>query len=201
MVCQGLAFSHPEIEKSFTIARDCAHAHADSAPDRVREGTISASGSRCRSATSACPTRRWTPHRGRRAALGRRARHPRPSLSARRSDQVRRLHRRFVQARPPGQQASRRRIHRLLRRALHGRKRRRAQRRPSTGDSAGPRRRLFDGRHGRPRPARTVLERSRADGRFRRSSPSPISTRRRRSKRSAANTAASSAPRRMPRRR
>ena len=63
-----------------------------------------------------------------RATLGRRARHPRPSLSARRSDQVRRLHRRLLQARAAGQQASRRRVHRLLRRALHGRERRRAQR-------------------------------------------------------------------------
>ena len=37
----------------------------------------------------------------------------------------------------------------------------------SAGDPAGPRRRLLDGRHGRPRSARDVLERSRADGRRR----------------------------------
>ena len=96
------------------------------------------------------------------------SRHSRSPLSARRSDQVRRLHRRLVQARQSGQPASRRRIHRLLRRALHGRERRRAERRPSAGDSARPRRRLFDGRHGGPRAARTVLERPRADARRRR---------------------------------
>ena len=108
----------------------------------------------------------------------------------------------------PGQQAPRRRVHRLLRRALHGRERRRAERRPPAGDPAGSRRRLLDGRHGRPRSARDVLERSRADGHRRgdgvrsvASSRSPTSTRPRRSKRSAASTAASSARRRTRRRR
>ena len=61
-----------------------------------------------------------------------------------------------------GRGASRRRIHRVLRRAFHGRERRRAQRRASAGDPARPRRRLLDGRHGRRRAARDVLGRSRA---------------------------------------
>ena len=42
-----------------------------------------------------------------RATLGRPARHPRPSLSARRGDQVRRLHRRLVPSCPPDRAAAR----------------------------------------------------------------------------------------------
>ena len=46
---------------------------------------------------------------------------PRSPLSARRSDPVRRCDRRLVQARPRRRSATRCRVHRLLRRALHGR--------------------------------------------------------------------------------
>ncbi len=60
------------------------------------------------------------------------------------------------------------RVHRLLRRALHGRERRRAVRAASAGDPAGPRGRLLDGRHGRARSARDVLARAAGDGRRRR---------------------------------
>jgi hypothetical protein len=47
--------------------------------------------------------------------------------------------------------APRGRVHRLLRRALHGRVGRHPHRRPPEGDPARPRRRLLDGRHGRHR--------------------------------------------------
>ena len=53
--------------------------------------------------------------------------------------------------------ASRRRVHRLLRRPLHGRERRCAERRSSAGDSSRPRGRLLDVRHGGARAARDVL--------------------------------------------
>ena len=49
------------------------------------------------------------------------------------------------------QEQHRGRVHRVLRRALHGRVRRRAHRRPPAGDPPRPQRRLLDGRHGRPR--------------------------------------------------
>ena len=54
------------------------------------------SASRSPTATSACPTMRWMPHRRGQAHARRAPRHPRPPLPARRSDQVRRLHRRFL---------------------------------------------------------------------------------------------------------
>ena len=49
------------------------------------------------------------------------------------------------------QEHARGRVHRVLRRALHGRVGRRAHRRPPDGDPPRPQRRLLDGRHGRPR--------------------------------------------------
>ena len=49
------------------------------------------------------------------------------------------------------------RVHRLLRRALHGRVGRRAHRRPPAGDPPRPQRRLLDGRHGRHRRGRGGL--------------------------------------------
>ena len=103
------------------------------------------------------------------ATLGDAPGHPRPSLPARRGDQVRRLHRRLVQARARDRQAPRRRVHRLLRRALHGRERRRPRRAAPAGDPAGPRRRLLDGRHGRARPARDLLARAASSWAWRRS--------------------------------
>jgi hypothetical protein len=114
---------------------------------------------------------------------------------------------------PASQQASRRRVHRLLRRAFHGRERRRLSAPHQQVILPDSGRRLLDVRHGRARAARGLLERPRADGvssrqdgnagrRTRQSvSPSPTSTRPPRSRRSAASAAASSAPRRTPRRR
>ena len=57
------------------------------------------------------------------------------------------------------------RVHRLLRRALHGRERRRAERAASAGDPAGPRRRLLDGRHGRRPISSRCAGASSGDGR------------------------------------
>ena len=132
---------------------------------------------------------------------------PRSSLSARRGHQVRRLHRRLVEARARRGEQGQGRVHRVLRRALHGGERRHPLRAASESDSARPRRGLLDGRHGRRRSAGHVLARVEGDGCRRRcrraapaSSPSPTSTRRPTSKRSAASTAASSAPRPTPRR-
>ena len=76
----------------------------------------------------------------------------RPPLPARRGDPVRRRHRRLVQAgarrgRPAGGG-----VHRLLRRALHGRVRRHPHRARAAGGPARPRGRLLDGRHGRASP-------------------------------------------------
>ena len=67
-------------------------------------------------------------HRRGAGGAGRPARHPRPSLPARRGDPVRRLHRRLVQAVARDRQAPAGRVHRVLRRALHGRERRRPRR-------------------------------------------------------------------------
>ena len=61
-------------------------------------------------------------------------------------------------------QPARGRLHRVLRRALHGRERRRALRAASAGHPARPRGRLLDGRHGRARSARDLLGRAHADG-------------------------------------
>ena len=55
------------------------------------------------------------------------------------------------------QAAPRGRLHRLLRRALHGRVGRHPHRRPPAGDPARPQRRLLDGRHGRHRRGRGGL--------------------------------------------
>ena len=68
-------------------------------------------------------------------------------------------------ARESDRVAPRSRLHRVLRRALHGGERRRPVRSASAGDPAGPRRRLLDGRHGGARSARDVLGRADADGR------------------------------------
>ena len=95
-------------------------------------------------------------------------RDPRPSLPARRSDRLCRLHRGFLQARAAGEPSSGSGIHRVLRRAFHGGKRGRPERPRPAGDSARPGRRMLDVRHGRSRSARHVLERSHADGRCRR---------------------------------
>ena len=64
-----------------------------------------------------------------------------------------------------GRQHAQGRVHRLLRRALHGRERRHPPRAASEGDAARSGRRLLDGRHGRARSARDLLARAGADGR------------------------------------
>ena len=69
--------------------------------------------------------------RAAKAALGDRVVRPRPPLPARRGHPVRRRHRRLVQARPRGRGPARRGVHRVLRRALHGRERRHPHRRPT----------------------------------------------------------------------
>ena len=89
-------------------------------------------------------------------------RRPRPPLSARRGDQVRRLHRRLVEAVEAHQPAPGRRVHHLLRRPLHGRERGHPGRAAPAGDPARPGRRLLDGRHGRARAARDGVEGSRS---------------------------------------
>ena len=66
-------------------------------------------------------------------------------------------HRRLVPPRPPDRDAPERGLHRVLRRPLHGRERRRPGRPAPAGHPAGPRGRLLDGRHGRARPARELL--------------------------------------------
>ena len=166
----------------------------------------SANGSRSRSATSVSRTTRWTTRiAAAKAALGERARHPRPSLPARRGHQVRRLHRRLAEAGEGGgccRQERRPGIHRVLRRALHGRERRHPARAAPEGDPSRPGRRLFDGRHGRRRSARDRPGASLPAwaSTSAPSSRSPTSIRRRRSKRSSASTAASSARPPTPRR-
>ena len=192
---------HSRLRKISQASQD--DVHADSAPHRRTRRSTSPSGSRCRSAISACPTRRWT-----------RASPPRKPRSAPRLVILGHHYQRdevikfadytgdSLQARAAGRQASRRRVHRLLRRALHGRERRRAERRHqqvilpdlaagcSMADMADADQLEMcwsdlaaDGRH----PA--------IDSRH------LHQLRRRRSKPSAASTAASSAPRRTRRRR
>ena len=56
-----------------------------------------------------------------------------------------------------GRRPPRRRVHRLLRRPLHGRVGRHPHRRPPAGHPPRPERRLLDGRHGRPRLRRGGL--------------------------------------------
>ena len=104
-------------------------------------------------------------HRGGEGDARRPRRHPRPSLSARRGHQVRRLHRRLAEARARRGQPRQGRVHRLLRRALHGRERRHPARAAPESRPAGSRRRLLDGRHGRARSARDLLARAERDGR------------------------------------
>ena len=61
-------------------------------------------------------------------------------------------------------QAPARRLHRVLRRALHGGERRHPGDAAPAHHPAGPRRRLLDGRHGAGRSARDLLVGARADG-------------------------------------
>ena len=70
-----------------------------------------------------------------RADARRRRRRARPPLPARRDHQVRRLPRRLVQALPAGRRPPGGRVHRLLRRPLHGRERRHPLRRPTSRSS------------------------------------------------------------------
>ena len=170
------------------------------APERGREAAHSASGSRCRRRISVCPTRRWTLRIAAAQGGARRSpRDPRPSLPARRGDQVRRLHRRLVQARarrspapatpttscsaactswPRAPTCSRRRTSRSILPDLAAG--------CSMADMAAD------------RSARDLLARARADGRRldRRRARHLHQLRRRRSRRSSASTAASSARRR-----
>ena len=74
----------------------------------------------------------------------------RPPLPARRGHPVRRRDRRLLQAGPRGGGPPGGRVHRLLRRALHGRVRRHPDHAVAEGRPARPRRRLLDGRHGPP---------------------------------------------------
>ena len=104
-------------------------------------------------------------HRQRQGDARRAVRHPRPSLPARRGHQVRRLHRRFPQALARGRLAHEGRLHRVLRRALHGRERRHSSRAAPEGRAARPGRRLLDGRHGGAGSARDLLARDGAAGR------------------------------------
>ena len=93
---------HSRLAKSFTSVTRSHHSHAAPGADRVREGRTSPSASRCPSGTSVCPTRRWTRASPPRGGARPSPRHPRPPLPARRGDQVRRLHRRLLQARAAG---------------------------------------------------------------------------------------------------
>ena len=74
-----------------------------------------------------------------------------PPLPARRGHPVRRRHRRLLQARARRRGPAGGGVHRLLRRALHGRVGRHPHRARAAGDPARPRGRLLDGRHGRAR--------------------------------------------------
>ena len=74
----------------------------------------------------------------------------RPPLPARRGDPVRRRHGRLVQAGARRRRTPGRRVHRVLRRALHGRVGRHPHRARAGRDPARPRGGLLDGRHGRP---------------------------------------------------
>ena len=99
------------------------------------------------------------------ADAGRAGRDSRAPLSARRGDQVRRLHRRLAEAVARSRQPRQGGVHRLLRRALHGRERRHPARAAPESRAARPRRRLLDGRHGCARSARDLLARAERDGR------------------------------------
>ena len=71
-------------------------------------------------------------------------------------DPLRRRHRRQLQA-LPHRRRNRRQVHCFLRRALHGRERRRAGPRGPAGDPARPERRLLDGRYGGNLPGGSLL--------------------------------------------
>ena len=96
---------------------------------------------------------------------------PRPPLPARRGHPVRRRHRRLVQAGPRRGRPPRGGVHRLLRRALHGRVGRHPDRARPEGDPARPGRRLLDGRHGPAGPGRGRLGRAGRRRRRRRHRP------------------------------
>ena len=130
------------------------------------EKSTSPSASRCRSAISACPTRRWT----------RASPRPRPTLGRRlvilghhyQRDEVIKFADYTGDSYKLAQQVSKHPdaefivfcgVHFMAESADV------LSARSPAGDPAGPRRRLLDGRHGRRRAARDVLERSRADGR------------------------------------
>ncbi len=99
------------------------------------------------------------------AQAGLEAHRPRAPLPARGHHPVRRLPRRLLQAGAVGRRAPRGGVHRLLRRALHGRGRRHPQRAAPDGDPAEHGRRLLDGRHGRPRGRLRGLGGARGGGR------------------------------------
>ena len=93
------------------------------------------------------------------AALGSRRLRPRPPLPARRGHALGRRPGRLLRAVPHRGRPARGRVHRVLRRALHGRVGRHPHRRPPAGAPARPQRRLLHGRHGRHRPGRGGLGR------------------------------------------
>ena len=95
----------------------------------------------------------------------------RPPLPARRGHRLRRRHRRQLQAGPAGRGAARGRVHRLRRRALHGRVGRHPHLPRPEGAAPRPRRRLLHGRHGDVRPGRAVLGGPPGRGRRRRHRP------------------------------
>src|SRR5439155_22022452 len=101
-----------------------AEPYASSSPHGVRERTHLGTPAVARQVPR--PLRRGdgAPHRRGQGEARLPSGHSRPSLSARRSDQIRRLYRRLLQARSPREQAPRGRVHHLLRRALHGGERR-----------------------------------------------------------------------------
>ena len=98
----------------------------------------------------------------------------RPPLPARRGHPVRRRHRRLVQAGARRGGPARRGVHRVLRRALHGRERRHPHLRRAAGRPARPRGRLLDGRHGRDRAGRGRLGRAGRRRRRRRHGPGHV---------------------------
>ena len=131
-----------------------------SGPDGIREDAALRAAAAAGALSRSVGRRARSPHHRREGGAGLARDHPRSSLSARRGDQVRRLHRRLVPPGPGGGEASGSRIHRVLRRPLHGRERRRALRPAPESDPARPRGRLLDGRHGGDRSARDRLGRN-----------------------------------------
>ena len=114
-------------------------------------------------------------HRGRQGPARRPARGARPPLPARRDHQVRRPARRLLQAVAVRGLAAGRRVHRLLRRPLHGRDGGRAQLTRAERRAAQPVGGLLHGRHGAHRRRAGLLGRPRGDaGRLRRSRPDHV---------------------------